>query len=58
VTPMHVNPLYWPLAGLLLATDDVTLRPMIEEDVGPLPRCSRPIGTALARGARSRGTFR
>jgi RimJ/RimL family protein N-acetyltransferase len=27
---------YWPLAGLLLATDDVTLRPMTEGDLGSL----------------------
>ncbi|HZD99071.1 MAG TPA: GNAT family protein [Micromonosporaceae bacterium] len=27
---------YWPLAGLRLATDEVMLRPMIEDDVGPL----------------------
>lgn len=27
---------YWPLVDLRLATGDVTLRPMTEEDVGPL----------------------
>jgi RimJ/RimL family protein N-acetyltransferase len=31
-----VAPSYWPLADLRLTTGDVTLRPMTEQDLGPL----------------------